>query len=227
MRYLTILLGFLFLIQNQIIGLFLGPFNLLKPPQKYLLFFNGFLHRSTNYIGLLEKINTQNIIVDAPDFTSLSFENEFYKYYNYIDTIRSNINIYNLTSDDVIFCGHSRGGLIASNLIHNTEFNNLVLIAPVDYEKKILISNINVTNILLFGLELDYKIKQFSSYLNYNHFDTNINEKNKNLTKYDNFGHEDITSNSPLFKFICKSNYNKTELDNLTSNIANNISKFF
>ena len=226
MRYLTILLGFLFLIQNLIIGLFLEPLK-NNPPKKYLLFFNGFLHRSTNYIGLLEKIHSKNIIIDAPDFTSLSFENEFYKYYNYIDTIRDNIKTYNLTSDDVIFCGHSRGGLIASNLIHNTEFNNLVLIAPVDYEKKILISNINVTNILLFGLELDYKIKQFPSYLNYNHFDTNINEKNKNLTKYDNFGHEDITSNSPLFKFICKSNYNKTELDNLTSNIANNISKFF
>jgi pimeloyl-ACP methyl ester carboxylesterase len=132
-----------------------------------------------------------------------------------------------LTSDDVIFCGHSRGGLIASNLIHNTEFNNLVLIAPVDYEKNILIKNINVTNILLCGLELDYKIKQFSSYLNYKHFDANINEENKNLIKYENFGHEDITSNSPLFKFICKSNYNKTELDNLTSNIVKNISQFF
>ena len=226
MKYFILLFS-LVLIKNQIMGLFLGPLKSTISPQKYLLFFNGFLHRSTNYIGLLEKINTQNIIVDAPDFTSLSFENEFYKYYNYIDTIRSNINIYNLTSDDVIFCGHSRGGLIASNLIHNTEFNNLVLIAPVDYEKKILINNINVTNILLFGLELDYKIKLFQSYLNYKHFDTNIDVEKKNLTEYNNFGHEDITSNSPLFKFISKSNYNKTELDNLTSNIANNISEFF
>ncbi len=185
------------------------------------------MHRSTNYISLLKEINKQDIIVDAPNFTSLSFENEFYKFYNYTDTVRAKIKEYNLTSDDVIFCGHSRGGLIASNLIHNTEFNNLVLIAPVDYEKKILIKNINVTNILLCGLELDYKIKQFPSYLNYKHFDANINEANKSTIEYKNFGHEDITSNSPLFKFICKSNYNKTELDNLTSNIANNISNFF
>jgi len=51
------------------------------------LFFSGFLHRSTNYIDLLEKICSENIIVDAPDFRSLSFENEFYKFYNYIDTL--------------------------------------------------------------------------------------------------------------------------------------------
>jgi hypothetical protein len=52
------------------------------------LFFSGFLHRSTNYIDLLEKIRSENIIVDAPDFRSLSFENEFYKFYNYIDTLK-------------------------------------------------------------------------------------------------------------------------------------------
>jgi pimeloyl-ACP methyl ester carboxylesterase len=225
MRYLTILFCFVFFNSKQIIyGLFLNRPSSKTPPKKYLLFFNGFLHRSTNYIDLLEKINEENIIVDAPDFTSLSFENEFYKYYNHIDTIRSNIKKYNLTSSDVIFCGHSRGGLIASNLIHNTEFENLVLIAPVDYKKKILIKNINITNILLFGLELDYKTKLFPSYLNYKHFDTNIDETNKSLIIYDNFGHEDITSNSTLFKFICKSNYNKTELDNLISNIVKNIS---
>jgi len=199
---------------------------------KYMLFFPGFMHNSNSYSGLLEKIEKKNIIVDSPDFTDMSFEKEFNNYKNYLPVVRENIKKQNIEPENVIFCGHSRGGLVASNLIHNTEFENLILFSPVDFNNKKLENDICVNKLLLYAFRKDWPIKIFRENEGffcknngYTHFLQNINSENKLVFSYEKYGHKDITNS--FFKIICNSNYNITELNYLTDKISNDIDYFF
>jgi esterase/lipase len=193
---------------------------------KFILFFPGFIHIPNDYKNFLNKFySTNNYIIDAPNCITIPYNDEFYKYYEYLDNIRSDIKKYNIKNENVIFVGHSRGGLIASNLIRNTEFKNLVLIAPTDFNPAILNKNINVNKLLSIGLSLDYKIPFFPENINYLHFDEYINAKYKKIIRYDNLGHEDLTS-SPI-KFLCKSNKNLSEVNVLTDDIIKQIVNYF
>jgi len=217
--------------------------SVINKNTKYLFFAHGFLHRPEFYQEkLFNKFLNKNYIIDAPFITGFTTEQEISNIEkHYQNNVFDNILKYNIKKKNIIFSGHSKGGLDMCNFLlkNNISNSNLLLFEPVDttslefkkYLKKYSKTlNCNKLFFCKFTEEciLDCTPKERSELYFYN----KINAKTSNKYEIDKLCHEDIQTS--LYNYLCycnmlfnKNKENKSDKELIINKLVNDIDRFF